>query len=447
MAEQKTIAFFVHGGFLAHVTRAFEVARVLARDFGHRIVFCGEGPYMHIPRDAALEVRSIHTVHRDVTMKLARRFGLCSLRWWREECARSVASDLSAIDEIRPDVVIGDMHWSLGTAARVRQVPYVAITNAGWTRWFAVPFEPPEGHLSLKLLGKRLSRALFPKIKDVLTWYYALGYTKIRRRYGLPPIHSIHDLIEGGVTLLADLPEFMPTKESMPPSFRYVGPIVWDADLPNPAWLDRIDRSRPTLYFTMGSTGDARFFREAVRLFGNTEYQVLITTGGLADLGAVPDNVFVEQYAPGRALMSVSDVVVSHGGNGTVYQALSCGVPVIGFPTIFDQEINMQRLCALGAGIRLWRGQYQADAFKRTIEEVLGNSGYRARCQKLSRRIAHMDGPRRAALHIDHLLRSGNPEEQPTAQPMSRAAKAASPSDVPSSMAEDLERPSWASRA
>ena len=413
MSSPKTIAIFLDGGFLAHVTRTFEVARALAREYGHRVVFCGEGPYMHIPRAAGFEVRPIYTVHRDTTMKLARRFGLCSLRWWREECARSVESDLEAIDAIKPHAVVGDMHWSLGTAARIRAVPYVAITNAGWTRWFAVPFQPPQGHLSTRVLGQRLSRAVFPKIKDILTWYYSLGYTHIRKRYGLPPIHSIHDLIEGGLTLLADLPEFMPTVEGTPRSFRYVGPIVWEADLPEPDWLKKLDPDRPTLYFTMGSTGDTRFFSEAIRQFGNTTYQILITTGGLASLGPVPSNVYVEEYAPGKALMNVSDVVISHGGNGTLYQALSCGVPVIGFPTIFDQEINMQRLCSLGAGIRLWRREYKAETLNRAIDEILGDAGYRLRCQQLARRIAYMDGPWRAAVHIDHLLKSGNPEEEP----------------------------------
>ncbi|HJZ87289.1 MAG TPA: nucleotide disphospho-sugar-binding domain-containing protein [Polyangia bacterium] len=411
--HKKTVAIFADGGFLAHVTRSYEVGRALARCFGHRVVFCGAGPYMHIPLDAGFEVRPVYTVDREMTMKLAKRAGLCSLSWWRNECERSVRSDLEVLGQIDPDLVVGDMHWSLCTSARVLEIPYVAITNAAWTRWYAEPIEPPAGHFSTKILGQRLCRKLFPKIKDALTWYYSLGYTEIRKRYGMAPVRSIFDLIEGDMTLLADVPEFMPTVDALPESFRYVGPILWDADLPEPAWLERLDPSRPTLYFTMGSTGDAQFFNEAIRVFGDTEYQILITTGGLADLGAVPRNVFVEQYAPGKALMRAADAVVSHGGNGTVYQALSCGVPLIGFPSIFDQEINMQRVCALGAGIRMWRSEYDAEALKEAVDHVLGDLTYRASCQRLERRIAYMDGPRRAALHIDHLLRSGSPAYQP----------------------------------
>jgi MGT family glycosyltransferase len=404
--RQKTVAIFADGGFLAHVTRSFEIGRVLQACFGHRVVFCGSGPYMHIPAEAGFEVRPVYTVDRDMTMKLAKRAGLCSLSWWRAECERSVKSDLEVLKSLKPDLVVGDMHWSLCTSARVAQIPYVAITNAAWTRYYAEPIEPPAGHFSTKIFGERLTRAMFPKIKNVLTWYYSLGYTELRKEYGLPPVKSIYDLIEGDMTLLADVPEYMPTTEEMPSNYRYVGPIMWEADLPEPRWLDKLDPRRPTLYFTMGSTGDAQFFNEAIRVFGDTEYQVLITTGGLADLGAVPSNVFVEEYANGQALMEVSDAVISHGGNGTVYQALSCGVPVIGFPSIFDQEINMQRVCKLGAGVRMWRSEYDAEALKKAVDTILGDSSYRDNCERLANRIAYYNGPRRAAVHINHLIGS-----------------------------------------
>ncbi len=404
--RRKTVAIFTDGGFLAHVTRSFEIGRVLARSFGHRVVFCGSGPYMHIPAEAGFEVRPVYTVDRDMTMKLAKRAGLCSLSWWRAECERSVKSDLEVLSALKPDVVVGDMHWSLCTSARVAKIPYVAITNAAWTRYFAEPMEPPAGHFSTKILGERLTRAVFPKIKNLLTWYYSLGYSDLRKHYDLPPVSSIYDLIEGDMTLLADVPEYMPTTDDMPSNYRYVGPIMWEADLPRPAWLSRIDPKRPTLYFTMGSTGDVQFFNEAIRVFGDTEYQVIITTGGLADLGAVPSNVFVEQYANGQALMEVSDAVISHGGNGTVYQALSCGVPVIGFPSIFDQEINMQRVCKLGAGVRMWRSEYDAEALKKAVDTILGDPSYRESCTRLARSIAYYNGPRRAAVHIDHLIGS-----------------------------------------
>jgi MGT family glycosyltransferase len=410
---QKTIAIFCDAGFLAHVTRSLEVGRALRNCFGHRVVFCCYGPYAHIPHDAGFEVRPVFTVDREITTDLARRLAPCGLRWWRSVCAQSVDSDIDAIDRIQPDAVVGDMRWSLSASARACRVPFVSVTNALWTSRFAHEIEPPEGHFVSRILGPRLARAAFPMLLRQMHRYYALGYSDVRRRLRLPAIHSLHDAIEGDITLLVDLPEFMPVSEGTPPNFRYTGPLLWDAKVGLPSWFSTLDRERPTLYFTMGSTGDTKFFDEAVRVFGNTEYQVLITTGGLAEIPRPPKNVFIAKYAPGEALMSVSDLCVSHGGNGTVYQALSCGVPIIGFPTMFDQEVNMNRVRSLGAGLHLSRADYSGPSLERAVRTVLGDPRYGARCGELAGRISRMDGRRRSALHIDDFLTHGDPQRQP----------------------------------
>jgi UDP:flavonoid glycosyltransferase YjiC (YdhE family) len=206
----------------------------------------------------------------------------------------------------------------------------------------------------------------------------------------------------------------MPVRQGAPSTLRYVGPLLWDADIPLPSWYSGLERGRPTVYFTMGSTGDARFFEEAVRVFGGTGYQVLITTGGLAEIKDAPSNVLSAKYAPGDALMRVSDVVVSHGGNGTIYQALSRGVPVIGLPTIFDQEINMRRVTALGVGLRISsHGYVGGDVLAEAVRTVVGDPGYRERARGLARSIAATDGPRTAALHVHDFLEHGDPSRCP----------------------------------
>ena len=322
-------------------------------------------------------------------------------------------SDIDVLTALRPDIVVGDLRMSLSTSARHMRLPYVSITNAAWTSRYGERIHVPEGHLSTKLLGHKLADALFPRVKDMLTWYWARGYDAVRKRLGLPPLRSLYDLIEGDVTLLADVPEYFPITDS-PLRYRYVGPIMWRAALPKPRWLGQLSQKRPTLYFTMGSTGDTRFFTEAVRVFGDTDYQVLITTGGLkVELDRLPSNIFMEEFADGDALMAASDLVVSHGGNGTIYQALSHGVPVIGFPTMFDQEINLQRVEALGCGLRMDRRRTSADGLRSAVERVLEDSSFRTACARMQRRIAYLDGPRRAAVHINHLLHSGQIDDCP----------------------------------
>ena len=410
---RRRIALFADGGFLAHTTRVLEVGRALSRSYGHEVHFCSTGSYARLLREAGFPVHPVYTVDREVTLKLARRAGLCDLRWWREVADRSVRSDMEVIAQIQPDLVVGDLRMSLATSARAAQVPYVALTNAAWTSRFAEQINVPEGHISEKLFGRRIAQAMFPTFKRLLLWYWARGFDTVRKRLSLAPLHSLHDLIEGDVTLLADLPEYFPVSQA-PPSFRYIGPIRFREALPRPIWLGRLAKDRPTLYFTMGSSGDAKFFSEAVRVFGDTNYQVLITTAGMS-AQSLPrrDNVFVEELADGDSLMAASHVTITHGGNGTIYQALGQGVPVIGIPTMFDQEINLQGVEALGAGLRLTMRDCRGERLRAAVETILNNPGYTDAARWLQRRIASFDGPRGAALHIEHFLRTGDANARP----------------------------------
>ena len=180
----------------------------------------------------------------------------------------------------------------------------------------------------------------------------------------------------GNLNLIVDTPDYGPTEE-LPDSFQYIGPIVWEPDIAPPPWLDRLDPDRPTVYFTMGSTGYPHFFELAVELFGDSEYQGVMTTAGMAQFDKLPDNFFAADYAPGSALMERSDVVVCHGGNGTIYQALGHGVPIIGIPTMHDQEFNLDRVVALGAGIHLSELRFRPEHLEQAVQEVLANGSYR----------------------------------------------------------------------
>jgi UDP:flavonoid glycosyltransferase YjiC (YdhE family) len=409
----KTLGVFCEGGSLAHVTRVFEVGRALRSRYGHRVVFCCGGPYVHILREGGFEVVPVFTVDIETTLAVARSGKPPPLGWWRSVCDQAVASELAAISAVRPDAVIGDMRWTLSTSARAARVPYVSVTNACWTDKFAVPIELPETHIARRILGRGLARAAFPSIMRLSMAYGALGFSRVRRAHRLRRLRSMWEAVEGDVTLLADVPEFMPVKADTPPNVRYVGPILWNADIEPPPWLAKLDRSRPTVYFTMGSTGYASSFEEAVRVFGNTEFQLLMTTAGQVHIPDPPPNVFVANYAPGAALMGVSDVVVSHGGNGTIYQALAHGVPVIGVPTLFDQEINMGRVEALGLGRRLAGSQASGRALEGAVRAILGDGGYRERCKGMAALIARTHGPAEAALHIHDFLQHGKPAQGP----------------------------------
>src|SRR5690606_34072482 len=63
------------------------------------------------------------------------------------------------------------------------------------------------------------------------------------------------------------------------------------------------------------------------------------------------DNAVVMSYAPQLALLQRSALVITHGGLGTIKEALYHGLPVLVFPCGFDQPGNGARIAHHGLGL------------------------------------------------------------------------------------------------
>ena len=88
----------------------------------------------------------------------------------------------------------------------------------------------------------------------------------------------------------------------------------------------------------------------------NPEIRVLLTTGRSLDpvsLGAVPGSTHVLPWVPQDRAFAAAKAVLSHGGSGTAYGALSAGLPAVFFPLFSDQPHNAKLLHEAGAGIRI----------------------------------------------------------------------------------------------
>lgn len=411
---------FADANFLAHVSRSLEVARVLRAEFGVDVAFAGSGPYMTLPAQDGFATYDCYTVPKERTLVLARRALLMNPLWWQREVARSIRSDVEVIGRAAPDVVVGDMHWSLRAAAVETGRPYVSIVNAPWTNYSAHPIGALDGHLVTRMLGRRLATRTFPFFKDALLWCWAFPYKlwRLRGRRRDVRTRTLFDVIEGDLTLLADVPEFSPTS-ALPPSVRYVGPVLWKARMAEPMWLGRLDPARPTVYVSMGSTGRQPLFETAARAFAGTDYQVMMTTGEIALApGSLPPNVFATSFAPGERLLERAHVCVSHGGNGTLYQALTAGVPVVGIPTHVDQQIQMQLCEARGVGVQVPDSGLTPERLRQAVDTVRLDPRFRERAAAMSRAIARYGGARSAAAAIVELLERRQPGK-------ARAARAA----------------------
>jgi MGT family glycosyltransferase len=401
------ILVMADGNFLAHVSRVLEIGKVLRDTYGYDLVYAGSGTFIKLAREAGFHTDALFTVPAETTLTLAKRAGLVSYGWWADIVNRSIDSDLAAIDRQEPDLVIADMRWTAGISARYLGIPYVSVTNAAWTNFYTPRLRAIDDHFLTRLFGYRGADFVLPFFKYLGLTYWSLPFRAWQKRNGggSDLIKNLFDIIEGDLTLLADCPSYFPTA-NLPETYHYVGPILWEPVMPTPEWVLELDPDRPTIYVTMGSTGNAKFFCSAMEAFGDTDFQVVMTTGNLkVALPTPPRNFYIVKFAPGLPILQRSAVTINHAGNGSVYQALTAGVPVIAIPTHVDQALNAQRVEALGVGVKLREKNLQPGDLRQAVDRIVSQPSYRANAEKIAREIETMTGPPGAAELINTFAR------------------------------------------
>jgi hypothetical protein len=82
----------------------------------------------------------------------------------------------------------------------------------------------------------------------------ATHFREIAQKHRPKKLVSLYDFLTGDLTLIADLPEFLP-RENLPRNFRYIGPLIWEGLKGTADYLKDIDSSKQIIYATTGNTG------------------------------------------------------------------------------------------------------------------------------------------------------------------------------------------------
>jgi hypothetical protein len=98
-----------------------------------------------------------------------------------------------------------------------------------------------------------------------------------------------------------------------------------------PAWLSG-PHTQPRVYLTLGtvSFGAVDVLSRAIAEIAPLGVDILVTVGPEGEpaaLGDVPDNVYVERFVAQSAVLPLVDLIVHHGGTGSVLAALEAGLP------------------------------------------------------------------------------------------------------------------------
>lgn len=385
------IVVFPLSWVLAHVSRTVEIAKVL-RTRGHEVVFAGADPrhprsYLgHIEREgfrivAAREPNWPWAWERFERLgKAVALFDLARHQRWAP-LAENIEDIVRVVKAESPDLILGDASLGVTPAGHITGVPAACVFNA-----YNVKFYKP----------KSLIRGA---VNLVEKYYWGPIRNAVYARHGVAPI-SGYELWRKSLVLSPDLPELFPPLPEFP-NWLAVGPLVSDTSYPEPEWFDELDDGRTNIYISMGSTGFFEQFLDRVYpALAASPYRFIVTTGNQvsdACIARAPENFRFATYAPGSKLLERSSAFIFHGGNGSMYQALGAGVPMLALPCHDEQKIAGKKMREEGFGLTGNVRRISGKRLLRKIDELIENPCYRANAWRFRRAIRNANGAAQAA--------------------------------------------------
>jgi UDP:flavonoid glycosyltransferase YjiC (YdhE family) len=182
------------------------------------------------------------------------------------------------------------------------------------------------------------------------------------------------------------------------PGTHVVGPLLWE---PPFGEVEPPPGDEPLVLVAPSTSQDPshELLRAAVAGLADLPVRVLATWNRrpLVAPFSVPANTRLVEWASYSRTMPRCDVVVCHGGHGTIARALSSGCVVVAVPAAGDMNENAARIDWAGVGVRLPRRLCTPRAIRLAVERALSEPRLRSGAAEVAAWSREHDGAARAA--------------------------------------------------
>lgn len=344
-SHSKTYLFFPIEIGLAHICRSLAIAEELYKR-GHKVIFALPKRKHHIFSRSPVQFVDIEEYNANDD------FGMNVKGFRKQEyIEKMIQSELNLIDKYRPDAVIVDFRISAFAAAAIRRVKAYAI--------FVGDGLPYGAHLPNPGMSKilyRLFSNVFPKLYDLASRWYLRPFLSYMKKQGCT---LTFDQWMQPVDFFVPEPSFYMPGISEKLKVHYIGPLGWYGfNIDVPSWFETIRPDGKTIYLSFGGTGfDKHKPIELSKALLDAGYRVIVSTGNISDPSDYPvhPNLYVEKFLPGDIVSSKVDLLICHGGYGTMIDAIHHGVPVLAIPFNPDQILHAARMQELGLAQSLYK--------------------------------------------------------------------------------------------
>lgn len=247
-------------------------------------------------------------------------------------------------------------------------------------------------------------------------------FNAVARELDIEPVRNMFDLCMGDLTLVTDVPEILTIPEAEIEAWRptnprhyrpsarlkYCGPIYAQLFGEIPADVrDFLQTDRPKVFVALAS-GKAEYVQAVYDTLASMDVRaVLCRTVHAVEFGQA-ENILVKDYLPSHLVAPMCDLVIIHGGQGSVQSAIASGTPLIGFPLQPEQNFNIMQVERHGAGLCMSLRTLRKGRLESAIESVLSDDKYRENMKRLQAFQHTRDGPLEAAKSIIELIDNRN---------------------------------------
>jgi UDP:flavonoid glycosyltransferase YjiC (YdhE family) len=326
-----------------------------------------------------------------------------------EAVVRAAGVTRPLVASLRPDVVVADiLTLAPALAAELEGVPTATViphldprTEPGWP-----PFSIG-ARLPRTFAGRRLWGAL-SRLTDAGLEHGRRELNETRRRLGLPALSYVHGGISRSLALVATFPALEYPRAAALPATHTVGPLLWEP----PAGDVAVPPGSEPLVLVAPSTSQDpthQLLRATLRGLADAPVRVLAVWNGrpLGEPIHVPANARLVDWVSYARVMPLCDVVVCHGGHGTLARALASGCAVVMVPAAGDMNESAARIDWAGVGVRVPRRLCAPRPVRLAVDRALSEPGMRERAGELAAWWRTHDPPAHASSLIEDLAARG----------------------------------------
>lgn len=376
---------------LGHVLPLVPLA-VAAREAGHEVAVLGGSAIGHVLgahglRHVDVGPPDLATVFAAIDAEQLTGPRLAVRVWsvgFAEFIARPMAHGLLDLAHAwRPDLLVhDDSEQGTWIAAERLGIPHVALQATAWRGAMMRLSAEPAGRLRDEL-------GLVPD-PELTTWH-RFGFLATRPPGLLDPA----DPLPAGATPMRAV-------------------SVEDSGSSDAPWLDRAPAEGRRIAVTLGTVAPGRrapLLATILDAVAPLNAEIVVALGpGLDPAAFLPRraNMRLVSFVPMARLMRMSDIVVSHGGSGTMLAALGAGRPMVILPMAADQPTNAAACRDAGAARVVEREDWTVPRIRAAVEAALDDGSLAAAARRLRSEIDAMPLPQAVLPHLEDLASGAN---------------------------------------